>query len=94
LPGSNNFPNTDNKPKNQHKKELFSKRRQANELYFETSATTREIADLLDVSTDIVVKWTQSKDQDFEEDDRGWEKGRRRKWDQQVVDRIKKIRKS
>jgi len=88
-----NLPNTENKPeKPSIKKELFQKRRLANELYFETSATKREIADLLDVSTDFVVKWTQSKDQDFEGDDRGWEKGRRRKWDQQVVDRIKKIR--
>lgn len=38
------------------------------------------------------MKWTQSKNQDLEEDDRGWEKGRRRKWDQQVVERIKEIR--
>ncbi len=45
------------------------------------------------VSSNFVVKWTQSKDQDFEKDDRGWEKGKRRKWDQQTVDRIIKIRK-
>lgn len=44
------------------------------------------------VSADFVLDWTQSKDQDFEKDDRGWEKGRRRKWDQKIVERIKQIR--
>jgi len=44
------------------------------------------------VNTDFVVKWTQSEDQNFEEDNRGWEKGRRREWSQITERRIQQIR--
>jgi len=61
-------------------------------MYFKTSATKREIAKLLDVSTDFVVEWTKSKNQDVEQDDRGREKSDRQKWNQEVVDEIEEIR--
>jgi len=61
-------------------------------MYFKTSAIKREIANLLDVSTDFVVEWTKSENQDFEQDDRGREKGDRQKWNQEVVDQIEEIR--
>ena len=47
----------------------------------------------MEVSTDFVVKWTESPEQDFQKDDRGWQKGRRRKWDKKTVRRVGQIRK-
>jgi hypothetical protein len=44
------------------------------------------------VSRKFVIKWTQSPEQDFEEDNRGWKKGRRRKWNNMLDERIKAIR--
>ena len=61
-------------------------------LYFEQGLTKEEIADLMEVSTDFVVKWTQCEDQDFYKDSRGWQKGRRRKWDMETVRRVGQIR--
>ena len=46
-----------------------------------------------DVSTDFVVKWTQSPDQELEIDNRGWPKGKSRKWNENMKERIKRIRK-
>ncbi|NIY17811.1 MAG: hypothetical protein GWM98_24545 [Nitrospinaceae bacterium] len=63
-----------------------------NALYFNQGYSKRTIARLEGVSTDFVVDWTQSKDQDCTADARGWEKGRHRKWDEMVEDRIKTIR--
>jgi transposase len=61
-------------------------------LYFEQGLTKEEIADLMEVSTNFVVKWTESPEQDFQKDDRGWQKGRRRKWDKETVRRVGQIR--
>ena len=61
-------------------------------MYFEQGHSKREIVDFMGVSTNFVVKWTQSKAQDFTEDDRGWEKGKPRKWNKGTVKRIKRIR--
>jgi len=77
---------------NDEKNELIATRKAVNRLYFDTDITKKELSETFDVSTNFVVKWTQSRDQNFEEDDRGWEKGRRRKWDQEVVHRIREIR--
>jgi len=63
-----------------------------NRLYFEQGLTKEEIADLMEVSTNFVVKWTESPEQDFQKDDRGWQKGRRRKWDKETVRRVGQIR--
>ncbi|MBS3736511.1 hypothetical protein KGY72_05015 [Candidatus Bipolaricaulota bacterium] len=45
-----------------------------------------------EVSTDFVVKWTQSPDQDLQVDNRGWPKGKLRKWNGKMRERIKRIR--
>lgn len=37
------------------------------------------------------MKWAKSKDQNFEEDLRGWPKGKRRKWNKETENQIKKI---
>lgn len=74
------------------KRESVWKRKLVNKMYFEQDHTKREIVDFLGVSTNFVVKWTQSEDQDFTEDGRGWEKGRPRKWKEGTVKRIKRIR--
>lgn len=44
------------------------------------------------VSRNFVTKWTQSEHQDFTIDHRGWEKGKARKWDIEIKERIKAIR--
>jgi len=74
------------------KREAIWKRKLANRLYFEHGRTKRQIADLMEVSTDFVVKWTESEDQDFTKDDRGWPKGQRRRWDKEIVRRVGQIR--
>lgn len=50
-----------------------------------------KIAKELKLSKDFVIKWTQSENQDFEIDNRGWQKGKRRKWTKQTEERIKTI---
>jgi hypothetical protein len=45
------------------------------------------------VSWQFIIDWTQSPDQDFKKDKRGWEKGRRRKWCDMLDERIEAIRK-
>lgn len=74
------------------KREAIQTRKRVNDLYFNEGYSKRSIARIEEVSTDFVVKWTQSPDQDFEEDDRGWEQGRRRKWDDMLDQRIQAIR--
>lgn len=43
------------------------------------------------VTKKFVIKWTKSPNQDFTEDNRGWPKGKRRKWTQITEKRIKEI---
>jgi hypothetical protein len=49
------------------------------------------IAKKRDVSKTFTVKWTKSPNQDFSEDNHGWPKGRRRKWTNDVEEKIKEI---
>jgi len=72
-------------------KKLLRLRREAKELYFLEGYTKREISENLGVSRKFVIKWTRSKDQDVTIDDRGWIRGRRRKWGMVAEDRIKEI---
>lgn len=74
------------------KREAIWKRELVNRAYFVRGYSKRAISQLFDVSLPFVVKWTQSENQDFEEDGRGWEKGRRRKWGDGAVERIKGLR--
>lgn len=47
-----------------------------------------------EVSTDFVIKWTKSPDQELEVDNRGWPRGSKsRKWNSMTKERIKTIRK-
>ena len=46
----------------------------------------------MNVSRNFVSKWTQSKNQDFTLDARGWKKGKARKWDKEIRKKIKGIR--
>lgn len=74
------------------KREAIHTRNWVNRLYFDGGYTKRAIADLAGVSTDFVVKWTQSPDQDCTKDQRGWKQGTRRKWNRMIEERITQIR--
>ena len=43
------------------------------------------------VSRNFVIKWSKSKNQDFNKDDKGWTKGERRKYDKGTEQKIKQI---
>jgi transposase len=60
-------------------------------LYFEDGYSKTAIAQQLGVSKGLVVRWTQSPDQDLEQDARGWPKGHGRRWDERVVARIAQL---
>jgi hypothetical protein len=51
----------------------------------------RQIARKTGMSRGFVGKWVKSSVQDFTQDDRGWMKGRRRKWDKLIEQRIRWI---
>ena len=72
-------------------KKLIELRRYVNELYFHRRLSKRAIARQTGMSRDFVNKWTESADQEFIQDKRGWKKGLRRKWDQVTEDRIREI---
>ncbi len=63
-----------------------------NELYFRHKISKTNIAREMNVSRNFVTRWTQSVHQDFTIDNRGWEKGKARKWDIEIKERIKDIR--
>lgn len=93
----NKVDNIKNKKSNNHsikiyyEKKLFKLRRNINELFFNHHLNKSMIAKKKKVSRPFVIKWTQSPQQDFTKDDRGWEKGRRRKWTKETEKKIKKI---
>lgn len=72
-------------------KKLYTLRQAVNDLFFIEHLTKTQIARKKKVSRNFVIAWTQSSDQDFMRDDRGWPAGKRRKWDQSTVQRIKVI---
>ena len=61
-------------------KKLIKYREKINLLYFEVGWSKNRIARKLGMSMHTVVRWTQSPAQDFARDNRGWPKGKRRKW--------------
>lgn len=63
-----------------------------NELYFKHKVSKSKISSEKKVSRNFVTRWTQSEEQDFTVDARGWEKGKSRKWDTEIKERIKSIR--
>ena len=70
-------------------KKLVKLRAEVNRLYFNDGRSKNAIVSKKRVSKQFVVNWTQSPDQDFTADKRGWPVGRRRKWDDKVEERIK-----
>jgi len=63
-----------------------------NELYFNHKISKSKIAHEMKVSRNFVSRWTQSSNQNFTSDNRGWEKGKSRKWDSEIKEKIKSIR--
>jgi len=74
-----------------YEKKLIQLRKQVNEMYFNQNFSKSMIAKKKRVSRNFVIKWTESPNQDFSKDKRGWIAGKRRKWGKVVEDRIKKI---
>lgn len=69
---------------------LEEKRARVRELFFEKHLNKSEISKQLLVSKNFVIKWTRIKD--IKKDHRGWQKGKRRKYTQKEIQRIKEIR--
>lgn len=74
-----------------YEKKLFKLRKKVNELFFNHHFNKSMIAKKKKVSRPFVIKWTQSKNQNFTKDNRGWQKGKRRKWNESTEKKIKKI---
>ena len=69
-------------------KKLIKLRAEVNRLYFEEGLSKNAIGRKKRLSKRFVMRWTQSPQQDFNRDHRGWPMGQRRKWTQQTEDRI------
>ncbi len=76
---------------NDAQKKLIKYREKVNLLYFEAGWSKNRIARRLGMSKHTVVRWTQSPNQDFTRDNRGWPKGKRRKWSETTEARIRVI---
>ena len=74
-----------------HEKKLFKLRKTVNNLFFNHHFDKSMIARKKKVSRNFVIKWTKSPNQDFEKDNRGWKKGKRRKWPKSIEKKIKSI---
>jgi transposase len=69
-------------------KKLLKFRAEVNQLYFTKGLSKNMITAKKHISKHFVIRWTQSPDQDFSIDNRGWPRGKRRKWDQHTEHRI------
>ena len=74
-----------------HEKKLFKLRKKVNKLFFNDHFSKSMIAKKKKISRNFVIAWTKSADQDFTKDDRGWQRGARRKWPKTTEKRIKII---
>lgn len=74
-----------------YEKKLFKLRKEINKLFFNHHFKKSMIAKKKKVSRNFVFAWTKSASQDFTKDNRGWKRGKRRKWDKITETRIKKI---
>ena len=72
-------------------KKGIEQRRVVQRLYYREGYSRREIAQDLGVSRPFVARWTESPDQEVEQDARGWPKGRGRRWDERVYARIQQL---
>ena len=83
--------NKDEGNENDHAKKVIKLREEVNELYFNHHKSKSEISREKKVSRNFVIKWTETPDQDFTEDKRGWPKSKRKKWNKQTERRIREI---
>jgi len=88
---NDNINNNHKNKKGKREKKLFELRKQVNNLFFNNNLTKTMIAKKKRVSRNFVIKWSKSKDLNFNKDDRGWIKGKRRKWDRSIEQKIKRI---
>lgn len=72
-------------------KKLIKYREKINLLHFEAGWRKNRIVRKLGMSKHTVIRWTQSPDQDFTCDQRGWPKGKRRKWSEATEKRIRTL---
>jgi len=72
-------------------KKLIKYREKINLLHFEAGWSKNLITRKLGMSKHTVVRWTQSPGQDFTCDNRGWPKGKRRKWSEATEERIRTL---
>ncbi|MDI6782960.1 MAG: hypothetical protein QME64_02565 [bacterium] len=76
-----------------HEKKLAKLREEVNKLFFNHHLNKSMIARRKKVSRDFVIGWTKSPNQDVTKDNRGWPRGKRRKWSKITENRIKQIHK-
>jgi len=76
---------------NHNEKKLIKIRKKVSELFFNHHLSKSKIARKQKATRNFVIKWTKSPTQDFTKDNRGWLKGKRRKWTNQDEQRIKDI---
>lgn len=76
---------------NHEEKKSLELRKKVNELYFTYGHTKSSIMEKERVSKPFVIRWTQSPDQDFYQDNRGWLKGRPRYFTEDTADRVQEI---
>ena len=86
--------NKQNSKRNYDQKKLFKFREKVNRMYFEEGIVKNEIIRKMHSNKNFVIRWTQSPNQNFEEDNRGWKKGMRRKWNEETIEIIKEIHQS
>ena len=79
------------KEKQINEKKLIKLRMRVNQMFFNEYLSKSEIAKKKKVSRPFVIAWTKSKKQNFTKDDRGWKKGKRRKWNKNIEKKIKNI---
>lgn len=74
-----------------YEKKLIKLRKEVNKLFFNHHFSKSMIARKKKISRNFVIQWTQSPDQDFTKDNRGWPKGNRRRWNKVTEKRVKEI---
>ena len=72
-------------------KKLIKYREKINLLHFEAGWGKNRIVRKLGMSKHTVIRWTQSPEQDFTCDKRGWPKGKRRKWSEATEKKIRTL---
>lgn len=69
---------------NHGQKKSIEVRKKVNELYFKYGQSKVKIMETEGVSKPFVLRWTKSPGQDFEQDQRGWPKGKPRHYNEQT----------